>query len=162
MDEHDSTSKPNQRKADADGAGGHGRRAIVAGYGPVGRTVAEQLERDGVDVTIIETNESTIQRQAALQKHVVHGDVCDAAVLRAAGIDRAAALVLAIPDEKQAVEACRVARELNPRIYIAARTNFVSQGMLATEAGADHVVIEEVVTANAMEHAVMDWMSGKA
>jgi len=142
------------------GGPAHRRRAIIAGYGPVGRTVAQQFERDGVDVTIIEMNESTIQRQAGMHKRVVHGDARDPSVLRAAGIERAAALVLAIPDEQQAVQACRVARELNPDIYIAARTNFLSQGMLATEAGADHVVVEEVVTAEAMERAVTGWLWG--
>ena len=130
------------------------RRVIVAGYGPVGRVVVQQLEAAGVEPTIIEMNEQTIHRQHALHKHVVHGDVCDPAVLRAAGIDRADALILAIPDEHQAVKACGIARGLNPKIFIAARTNFVSQGLLASEAGADHVVVEEIATAEAMERAV--------
>ena len=52
--------------------------------------------------------------------------------------------------------ACRVARELSPNIYIAARTNFVSKGLLATQAGADHVVIEEVITAQAMKEAIIE------
>jgi len=58
------------------------------------------------------------------------------------------------------VEACRVARELNPDIFIAARTNFVSKGMLCTQAGADCVIIEEIVTAKAMQRAITERLNG--
>lgn len=160
MQEQDASSQRDDRP-DAAARSARVRRIIVAGYGPVGRTVAEQLEEAGAQVTIIDANVSTIERQQALDKHVVHGDVRDPEVLRAAGIDSADALILAIPDEREAVAACGVARKLNPHIYLAARTNFVSQGLLAREAGADHVVIEEIATAEAMQRAVMQQLLGE-
>lgn len=132
------------------------RHVIVAGFGIVGRMAAEQLEAAGVGVTIIELNLDTIERQLGLDKRVIYGDVNDPQVLRRAGIDTADAVIITIPDEDRAVRACRVCRELHPDIFIAARTNFVSRGLLATEAGADCVVIEEVVTAQAMQQAVVD------
>lgn len=131
-------------------------RAIVAGYGVVGRMVALELEREGLLVTIIELNLQTIERQLDLDKNVIYGNVTDPETLTHAGIQKTDVLVLAVPDEKDAVEACRVARELNPDIFIAARTNYVSQGMLCTQAGADHVVVEEIVTAQAMQKAVIE------
>ena len=76
-------------------------------------------------------------------------------VLTEAGVSLADALILTIPDEEAAVRACAVARKLAPRIFIAARTNHVSQGMVASQAGADEVIVEEVVTADAMQRAVM-------
>lgn len=149
-----------QRKEKTDAAS-EARHIIVAGFGPVGRTVTEQLEQAGVRVTVVDANAATIQRLHGLKKRVLHGDVRDPEVLRAAGIDTADALILAIPDERQAVDACAVARRLNPHIYLAARTNFVSQGLLAREAGADHVVIEEIATAEAMQRAVMEQVLGR-
>ena len=131
------------------------RRVIVAGYGPVGRVVAEKLEATGVDVTIVELNLDTIERQRSLDKTVIYGDISDRQVLELAGTRDADALVLTIPDEKMALNACRIARELAPHLYIAARTNFVSEGLLATQAGADCVIVEEVVTAVAMKEAVL-------
>ena len=131
-------------------------RAIVAGYGVVGRMVALELERNGLAVTIIELNLETIERQLDLNKNVIYGDVLDPQTLTRAGIKDTAVLALAVPDEKVAVEACRIARELNPNIFIAARTNYVSQGMICTQAGADHVVVEEIVTAHAMQQAVTE------
>lgn len=131
-------------------------RAIVAGFGVVGRMVALELERQGLTVTVVDLNKKTVEKQQNLARSVIHGDVQDPDTLARAGIDKADVLVLAVPNEKDAVDACRVARQLNPHIYIAARTNFVSQGMLCTQAGADCVIVEEIVTAQAMQQAITE------
>jgi len=141
---------------------GHALRwAIVAGYGVVGRMVALELERMGLMVTIIELNLGTIEKQLGLNKNIVYGDATDPDTLKRAGINKAEVLVLAVPDEEHAVRACRTARQLNPGVFIAARTNYVSRGMLCTQAGADCVVIEEVVTAQAMQKAIADGLTGR-
>lgn len=133
------------------------RRALIAGYGPVGRLTADQLHAAGFHVTIIELNLKTVEKQLGLARHLCcYGNVCDPDVLEKAGIADAEALILAIPDENVAIEACKVARRLNPQIFIAARTNFLSRGLLARQSGADAVVVEEVVTAEAMKNAVVD------
>ncbi len=130
-------------------------RVIVAGYGPVGRVVTDELETAGMAVKVVELNLVTVERRMALGKPVAYGDVTDRQTLERAGIKEADALILAIPNENVAVEACRLARSLAPDLFIAVRTNFVSKGMLAKQAGADHVTIEEVVTAQAMSGAVL-------
>lgn len=121
----------------------------------MGRMVARQLEHTGFELAIIELNIETIQKQLGLDKRVVYGDARDRETLKKAGIERADALILAVPDEDVALASCRVARELRPHLFIAARTNFMSKGMLCQQAGADYVVVEEVVTAMAMRDAVM-------
>jgi CPA2 family monovalent cation:H+ antiporter-2 len=137
------------------------RHAIVAGYGPVGRLVAGRLEKEGVEVTIVDLNAATVGRQAELAKRCVQGDVRDPGTLEAARIASADALILAIPDEDVAVEACGVARRMNPQIYIVARTNFLSRGLIAQQQGADAVIVEEVVTAEAMQKCVTDALAGR-
>ncbi len=132
------------------------RHAIVAGFGPVGRLTADKLEAQGFSVTILERNLDTIERQLDLNKHVVFGSVEDEGSLRTAGIDTTDAVILAIPDEKVALQACRVVRRLRPDVFLAARANFLSQGMLCRQAGADKVIVEEVVTAEAMRDAVTE------
>ena len=130
-------------------------RVVIAGYGPVGRAVAQMFPK-GTKLTIIDLNPGTIDRQAELGAQVVLGDVSDAAVLKAAKIDAADALIIAIPDEEVAIAACAAARKLAPDVYIAARANFLSKGMACRQAGADYVVVEEVVTAEAMKNAVVN------
>lgn len=132
------------------------RHAIVAGYGPVGRLVAEQLESAGLRVTIIDLNTTTHERQQKLDKAIVLGDIRDPEVLKAADIAHADALILTVPDEEIVCEACAVARQLHPDTFIAARTNFVSRGLRARQLGADALVIEELVTAEAMRDVVMN------
>ena len=130
------------------------RRVIVAGYGPVGRTVVDQLEADGFEVKVVELNLITIERQLGLDRDVIYGDVADPKILAAAGLAAAEALILTIPDEAASLKACQAARRLAPQIYIAVRTNHVSGGLLATQAGADEVIVEEVITAQSMTAAV--------
>ncbi len=137
------------------------RHVIVAGYGPVGRLCAKQLEASGLNVTIIELNEDTIARQLRLNKDIIYGCATDAETLRIAGIERAEALIITVPDEDEALQACRVARSLNKTLFIAARTNFFSKGLLCQAAGADQVIVEEVVTAEAMRKAVVERLAGE-
>ncbi len=131
------------------------RTAIIAGFGPVGRVVADMMAAAGIAITVIETNADTVRTQQQLGRRAMLGDACDPAVLAAAGVATASALVLSMPDEADSVRACAAARKLAPHLYIAVRTNFVSQGLAAKAAGADAVVIEELVTAMAMKDAVM-------
>ena len=131
------------------------RRAIVAGYGPVGRAVSYRLEQAGFEVTIVERNGRTVDQQVELGRAVVLGDVAESRVLSQAGVACADALILTIPNEDDVVRACAAARRLSGTIFISARTNHMSYGMLASQAGADDVTVQEVVTAHAMEGAVL-------
>jgi len=138
------------------------RRVIIAGYGVVGRAVADRLEKAGVETVLVEMNPATVQRQSTLGRRIIYGDISAPDVLEAAGIHEAAALVVTVPDQEAAVRACAVARSLEPGLFIAARTSMLSQGMLASRAGADHVTIEEVATADSMQKAVVDWLEAIA
>jgi len=52
-----------------------------------------------------------------------------------------------VPDEQAVLTATKLARRLNPNIYIVARTLYSSSGMQATQFGADEVVKAEQVVA---------------
>ena len=136
------------------------RRVIVAGYGPVGRVIIDNLEEAGIDVTIIELNPNTVENQSRLGRSIIHGDAANPSVLERAGIGKADALIVTIPDQDAAVRACSVARQLVPDIYIAVRTKHLSRSFLAAEAGADHVTSEEIAVAEQMQRAVMDRFAG--
>ncbi len=130
------------------------RRVIIAGYGLVGRVVADALTAKGADATIIDMNPATVQTQGRLGRRIVFGDVSNPDVLESAGLHEADALILTIPDEEIVLRACQEARKLNPSVIIIARTNYVSKGMVATGLGANHVVIEELATAESMEKII--------
>lgn len=131
-------------------------RAIIAGFGPVGRAVADLLARDGVNVTVIELNPKTVQKQAALGRRVVYGDASNPGVLESAGLEDADAVILTLPDDEVVLRACTTIRSLNPNVFIAVRTGALSLGLRAMQLGADHAVVEEMVTAEAMSRQVLD------
>ncbi len=128
---------------------------ILAGYGPTGRLIAEQLDEVGMPYTVIELNPDTVKQQRQAGKAFVLGDASNPEVLASVGIERADVLILTIPDEEAVMRACAVARRLAPSIFIAARTGLVSRGKLAEEIGASHVTVDEMATAEAMLRVVM-------
>lgn len=137
------------------------RHVIIAGYGLVGRVVSDNLAARGASVTIVDLNPQTVQTQSRLGRHILFGDISNPDVLESAGIHEADALILTIPDEDHVLRACQTARKTNPNVVIIARTNYVSKGMIATGLGANHVVIEELATAESMEKAIADLLGEK-
>jgi CPA2 family monovalent cation:H+ antiporter-2 len=126
----------------ADGLTNH---VIIAGYGIVGRCVADALIFKNLPFCIVELNSATCLRLAHGHAPIIEGDIRDPAILKRAGIERAAVLALAMPDEQQMLQALHIARETRVDIKIIARCTFSSAGLQATQLGAVAVVAEQVV-----------------
>lgn len=139
-----------------------GRHVIVAGYGPVGRALVDRLEKLKVTTTIVELNPRTVARQSMVGRRVVYGDISNPDVLEEAGLERAQAVCLTIPDDDAVMRACAAIRAYSPKVFIAARTNYLSQGIRAQQLGADHVTVEEVAAAHAMEREVVAKLKDRA
>ncbi|MBL8874162.1 MAG: NAD-binding protein [Phycisphaerae bacterium] len=137
-----------------DGPVGCVKKVIIAGYGPVGRALADELLKLGVPFTVIDANPATAHTQERLGISVLCGDTTNPEVLRAAGIETAAAIAITIPDGDEAVRACAAARRLASDVHIAARTTFLFQGLGALSAGANSITVEEIATAEAMARDV--------
>lgn len=126
------------------------RHVIIAGFGVVGRNLAEHFAAREIPYTVIELNPDTVVRQQQLGKTTVFGDATNPDVLESAGIESAEAIVMTIPDDEATVRACRVVRQIRPDVFIAVRAGYLGRAIAAHEGGADHVTIEEVVTAQDM------------
>lgn len=129
-------------------------RAIIAGYGLVGRAVSEELKSMNVASTIIELNPGTFRKQLEMGREIVFGDASNPDVLETAGIHHSDILVLTIPDGETVLRACKLAKQMRPGIIVVVRSNFVGHGVIAAGLGADGVVVEEMATAREMERAV--------
>jgi Kef-type K+ transport system membrane component KefB len=129
-------------------------RAIVAGFGPIGREAVNRLEQAGFVCTIVELNPDTVKRQRGLGRRIVYGDAANAEVLHEAGIDSADAVLLTMPDHEAMLRACPLVRSLAPEAFVAARSSYLSRGMQAAALGADYVVVDEVATAAMMAEQV--------
>lgn len=135
-------------------------RVVIGGFGPVGRAVAEELDKQAIAYSIIEMNAETVRTQTRLGRRIYFGDLANPGVLESAGLLTADALVLTIPDEAASMRACSIARKLSGGVFIALRTGMSSYANVARGEGADVVVIDELATAQAMQRAVLDRLRG--
>jgi voltage-gated potassium channel len=133
---------------------------IVCGWGRVGRTIAAHLQGGGQDVVLIE---SDAERASAAEQPTVQGDATDDAVLRAAGIDRAATLVAALSNDADNLYVTLSARSIRPDIFIVARARTESADAKLLQAGANRVVNPQQIggarmAALAMQPSVADFL----
>ena len=118
---------------------------IIAGFGVPGRFIAEALEFHGVPFCVIETNSAVAERCTTVP--MVVGDVRDEAILRAAGIERATLLALAIPIDEVVLQTVELTRRIRPDLKIIARVNYTSAGLAAQKLGANDVIVGEQIVA---------------
>lgn len=130
-------------------------RAVVVGYGPVGRTVCRLLKENGIEPTVVELNIDTVTRLRAEGMSVVYGDAAHEGTLKQAGVDRAASLVLSSSGMADSAAVIELARKLNPDVRVLARSAYVRElGDLRT-AGAEAVFSGEGEVALALTEAIL-------
>lgn len=134
------------------------KSVVIAGFGPVGRVVADKLEKAGYHITIVEINPETVRKQSSIGRRVIYGDITNEEVLHSAGVSSADAVLLTMPDDEAVLRATRTIREQNQSAFIAARTHYLSGAFLAKEVGANAVTVEELATADAMIDQVQEFM----
>jgi CPA2 family monovalent cation:H+ antiporter-2 len=121
-----------------------GDHVVVVGWGRVGGHIVDVLGRVGVPRLVVEVDAA---RAEELGKHgvpVLYGDAANSEVLDHAGLDRARALVVTIPDEAAAGLTVAAARRLAPNLPIVARAT-TQQGIRHLAAlGAQDVIHPEL------------------
>jgi len=119
---------------------------VIAGYGLNGRNLAAALRAIHAPYLIVELNAQTVRRVRAEGEPAFYGDATREEILRALGVDRARLLVIAISDPAATRRIVRVARTLNPKLHIIARTRYVIEIPELIRLGANVVIPEEFET----------------
>ena len=130
-------------------------RAIVVGYGPVGRTVKRILSSNGIRPVIVEMNVDTVRSLRAAGTDAVYGEAARRETLEAAGVADAEALIITASNVAHVEDAIRLARELNPAIRILARANYLTETLALDRAGAHRIVTAEGEVALTMTEFVL-------
>ncbi len=128
---------------------------IICGFGRIGRRVAEDLQHAGKAFVAIDLDE---ERIAALQEAgvpAILGDAEDEKTLRQAGIEQAKGLITLLHEDSNNVFVTLVARELNPNLFILARTNETKNRRRLLQAGAHKVVAPSDVGADRMAQVIL-------
>ncbi len=129
-----------------DDAAQYADHLIVVGYGVNGRNVSKAARMAGIPYVILEINPDTVHSEREEGEPIFYGDATQEAVLNHVGIIRARVLVIAIPDVTATRMITSLAKGLNPKVHIIARTRFVSEVKPLYDLGADEVIPEEYET----------------
>ena len=112
---------------------------IVCGYGRIGRVLCNQLKRKPMDLVVIDKNLELIPIFDDDKVLYVSGDASDEAILHKAGILRAKGLIAVLATDTENVFLVLTARQLNPDLYIIARTSQDESKSKLQAAGANRV-----------------------
>jgi len=132
-----------------------GFRTVIIGFGPVGQTVARLLAENGIEPTIIEMNHLNISQIREAGFRAVLGDAHHIETLKHAGVENSESLILSASSIPGATELIRVARDLNPKIKIIARTSYLRERETLTRCGADTVFAGEGEVALALAEFIL-------
>jgi voltage-gated potassium channel len=128
---------------------------IVCGYGRIGGIVAREIIAEGHDVVVVERGQELIEELQQKNIHYVAGDATKDEVLLAAGLKNAKSLVSALTDESANVYVTLTARQLNPDIYIVARSDSPDHSQRLTRAGANQVLFPHLYGGIRMAQSVL-------
>lgn len=120
--------------------------AVIAGFGLNGRNLAHVLNELKMPHVIIDHNAHRVRQARAEGETIIYGDAARRKLLHQAGIESARIFVLTIPDGHAARRAVTVARSMNPKLYIIARTRHINEIPEFQRLGADEVVPENLET----------------
>jgi voltage-gated potassium channel len=110
---------------------------VVCGWGRVGRAVADDLIGAGHQVVVVDVDPA---RVADVSYPTVVGDATLDSTLRAAGIERASALIAALEGDAENLFVTLSARAIVPNLFIVARARQEESVPKLANAGADRVV----------------------
>ena len=144
---------PAPRPADA------AHRAVVVGYGPVGRTLVRLLRENEIEPTVIELNLDTVRALRERGRRAVYGDATHRETLEAAGVPTAAQPDPHLGRHGQRRRGHPAGAELNPRVRVLARSAYLRGLDALHEAGADAVFSGEGEVALAF---IEDILAGSA
>lgn len=113
---------------------------ILCGYGRIGREIAAQVTREGVDLLVVDTDPERREAAEEAGLAVLMADATLDETLKEAGIHRCRSLVAALPSNAANLYVTLSARGLAPRCRLIARADSDEAARKLRLAGADEVV----------------------
>ena len=117
---------------------------IICGYGRSGQSLARFLEHENIPLIALDTDPTRVKQAAAGGDSVMFGDGTKKEVLTAAGLARAAAVVVSFADTHAAMKILSQVRGLRPEVPVIVRTFDDTDVEKLKGAGAAEIVAEVV------------------
>ncbi|MCB4862258.1 Kef family K(+) transporter [Sphingobium sp. PNB] len=116
---------------------------ILVGYGRVGKLIADRLAEKGAHFVVIEADSDRAEEAEEAGLTVVRGSALEDRHLRAAGINEARRLLIAVPEGFEGGAIHEHARHLNPHLQVIARAHSDAEVRHLEGLGVPHVVMGE-------------------
>jgi CPA2 family monovalent cation:H+ antiporter-2 len=97
---------------------------VICGFGRVGRWVGKALLAADVPFVVVDYNQSVVREVRAKGLPIIYGDPAEPEVLDSAGIHKAKAVVIAIPDRVTQEELIAHVQTTHPSVKIISRAHF--------------------------------------
>ncbi|HZW12990.1 MAG TPA: monovalent cation:proton antiporter-2 (CPA2) family protein [Noviherbaspirillum sp.] len=120
------------------------KHVLIAGFGRSGQSLAKLLEEEGIAYHALDLDPDRVREAQAAGANVSYGDAARRESLVAAGIHRAAALVVTFASTPTALKVLHFAHELAPTLPVIVRSHDDADLDKLREAGAAEVVPEAI------------------
>ena len=117
---------------------------VILGYGIGGQLIAATLRDIQTPHLVLELNGKSVQEAVAAGHRILYADATSPEPLRAAGVERAAAVVAVLSDPGATERAVRAVRAVNKRVPIIVRSRYRLEALRMARAGATMAVAEEL------------------
>lgn len=128
---------------------------IVCGCGRIGTLIARELAAEKVPFVVVDNRPGVIQRLQEEGVVFLQGDATHDKSLIDAGIKRAKGIVCVLPTDAQNLYVILTAKELNPDIWVLARSEEEQSERRLLRAGADRVISPYTLGGNRMAMAIL-------
>lgn len=117
---------------------------VIVGYGRVGKHLLRVLKRLEIPLLIIETDAEMVSELNEMGIPTIYGDAANSEVLLHAGLKKAKAMVVTLPEEAATEIIVAAAHRANPDLPIIARAATAENIEQLTKLGAKHVIQPEL------------------
>ena len=115
---------------------------IICGFGRSGQYLARFLKEENIPFVALDIDLARVQEAATAGENVMYGDASRRPVLRAAGVQRAKAVIVSYNDTHSAMRILHAVQEISPELPVIVRTLDDSSMESLRQAGATEVVPE--------------------
>ncbi len=134
---------------------------VICGFGRVGTYVGRALERTNIPYIVIDSDTDTVDYCKQRGIKIVFGDASNIDVLEKADIERAVALVIALPEEAACEIIASNSRALNPKIKVVARSHVPEEDRRLKVKGVTVTVEPEFEAAVSISKKILNYFGKK-
>ncbi len=128
---------------------------IVCGHGRIGKIITQELHKAKKEVVVVDNDRELLNDLIKLKIPFLLGDATDDETLLEAGVERAKALIAALPKDTDNLFLVLTAKQLNKNLYVIARASLESSEKKLLRAGANKVFSPYKIGAMRMAKAIL-------